>query len=904
MAAVGMFSDPFDPAPRVHVANLRWKRVLNEQGGRTPAKRLETGAGASSLNTDLLICEVCNKNFSRLSALKRHKHTAHEFPTQHRCYVPGCGQSFARKDTLKRHTATHVKSGYIKCLGCGMSFRKDYFKEHVLAKRNDNCRIANDGLFERLPEYMVPADAMSTDAHTVVPNANKTAAESAGFTAVSTAAPGYHGAPPPLPARKASMGDGARNSEVDFVYESPETYHPTSIVDPIFFQQNEEEMSATRIMMERHSREWENLQSRVAQQPAHELSSVSQQVSLLIRRDLRYPVHVAFTRAGKCVICNQYLERHQHAVLHHAKSHLIDPPKPLHACDCCKIDFVYSQDLAGHQQRKGECQSMLDDDATNWLTSAVRDKFISDLRLWETAQLYFFLQSFVDSQRKGVPRPVKNLNSVPTLRRRSASMDLKYGARNLRSCSSNLRYSDMSSAKELTHELSMLFLTEEVGDESNESNATPVKSGEPQDREACERTATDVVLEQNARGVFLQQLTTRKPEIEDLTANSTIKARENSEVSDESNATLMKSGEPQDGEACERPATDIVLQQLATSEQVIEDLNANSNMNAPENTEVSAESNATVIESGEAQHKEPCERPTINVVLPQLTTNEPVIEDLTANSTTKAREDTAGKPPVQTKPLTEATQNVILPDNYTESEVERLVPAIEKGDIALMTSILEYLDEIVFADSVAAKNFPSQSTLCEALAFALSEYKWEAAETLLKWAGKHECGDPLFGGSITYLMGAQHGFIWAAQQGRLFIIEELLKIGLLVHAVHGTRGVSLGEWALLGAAAGGHDSIVALLLASGISPDASLPSGSTALMEACIHGHLGVVKLLVKAGADMNQIGPLGATSWSHANRFGHRRVAEFLKANECRLTDESSANIGERDELSSLFNT
>ena len=65
-----------------------------------------------------IICLVNGKCFVSATSLRRHlKRHAEKV---HVCDV--CGKSFARKDELKSHTATHVKEFLYVCEACGMCF--------------------------------------------------------------------------------------------------------------------------------------------------------------------------------------------------------------------------------------------------------------------------------------------------------------------------------------------------------------------------------------------------------------------------------------------------------------------------------------------------------------------------------------------------------------------------------------------------------------------------------------------------------------------------------------------------------------------------------------------------------------------------------------------------------------
>nr|POF17867.1 isoform 2 of ankyrin-3 [Quercus suber] len=80
------------------------------------------------------ICQQCSPPLalSNASALRRHQRSKHNdvFPApEYECIV--CLKTFNRRDTLKRHQATHDKQELEACTSCRKSFRKDYLRVHV-----------------------------------------------------------------------------------------------------------------------------------------------------------------------------------------------------------------------------------------------------------------------------------------------------------------------------------------------------------------------------------------------------------------------------------------------------------------------------------------------------------------------------------------------------------------------------------------------------------------------------------------------------------------------------------------------------------------------------------------------------------------------------------------------------
>ncbi|KJX99099.1 hypothetical protein TI39_contig374g00008 [Zymoseptoria brevis] len=110
-------------------------------------KRLRAGredeAPATAGAANALQCSECGKSFKRLYTLKRHVGQVHGTEKPFQCGFDGCPESFARRDMLARHRATHDRTGYVTCNGCHGKFRPDYYlHEHLQARRNTACRAA------------------------------------------------------------------------------------------------------------------------------------------------------------------------------------------------------------------------------------------------------------------------------------------------------------------------------------------------------------------------------------------------------------------------------------------------------------------------------------------------------------------------------------------------------------------------------------------------------------------------------------------------------------------------------------------------------------------------------------------------------------------------------------------
>ena len=84
-----------------------------------------------NLNSTNCCCQICGKNFTRKSDLKRHVDSVHRGIINFRC--ESCHKNFKRKSDLKRHTETiHRGSISFPCQSCGKNFsRKRDLKRHT-----------------------------------------------------------------------------------------------------------------------------------------------------------------------------------------------------------------------------------------------------------------------------------------------------------------------------------------------------------------------------------------------------------------------------------------------------------------------------------------------------------------------------------------------------------------------------------------------------------------------------------------------------------------------------------------------------------------------------------------------------------------------------------------------------
>lgn len=106
---------------------------------------------------------------------------------------------------------------------------------------------------------------------------------------------------------------------------------------------------------------------------------------------------------------------------------------------------------------------------------------------------------------------------------------------------------------------------------------------------------------------------------------------------------------------------------------------------------------------------------------------------------------------------------------------------------------------------------------------------------------------------------------------------------------YSTLSAVSGVTELAMAAFAGDPAQVALLLRSGVPPDARTSTEATALMAACLKGHRDVAELLIEKGADVNARDAESHTSLFYAFQSGRSDVARLL------LENRADVNISDR---------
>lgn len=123
------------PGPQSHA--LRRKTKLQS----TPSLLVAmTASGRSSLEMGPFACTTCEQQFSARTSLTRHVRAVHRAVEQLMCPAHNCGEYFARKDILDRHTQTeHSVDENTSCNRCGKNVRKRTLPAHWAS---DRCRRA------------------------------------------------------------------------------------------------------------------------------------------------------------------------------------------------------------------------------------------------------------------------------------------------------------------------------------------------------------------------------------------------------------------------------------------------------------------------------------------------------------------------------------------------------------------------------------------------------------------------------------------------------------------------------------------------------------------------------------------------------------------------------------------
>lgn len=113
---------------------------------------------------------------------------------------------------------------------------------------------------------------------------------------------------------------------------------------------------------------------------------------------------------------------------------------------------------------------------------------------------------------------------------------------------------------------------------------------------------------------------------------------------------------------------------------------------------------------------------------------------------------------------------------------------------------------------------------------------------------------------------------WAAQEGRITMVEVLLQSGVAVDETDARERTPLSC-----ACEMGMESVAELLIRSDADINASNPNGETPFGWACVNGHLAVAELLVERGATLNIRDVDGETPLFWAARKWDQNIARLL---------------------------
>ena len=113
---------------------------------------------------------------------------------------------------------------------------------------------------------------------------------------------------------------------------------------------------------------------------------------------------------------------------------------------------------------------------------------------------------------------------------------------------------------------------------------------------------------------------------------------------------------------------------------------------------------------------------------------------------------------------------------------------------------------------------------------------------------------------------------WAAQEGRLGILRQLVKLGASVNSWDVRKRTPLSR-----AAGKNHTAAVRFLVESGADPNVCQGDGWTPLMSACVYGYEEVAEILIEHGADVNACEKDDWTPLMLASINGREAVAKIL---------------------------
>ena len=113
-------------------------------------RKIEEQQSSDELVKKKLFCDVCNKQFSTINYLEKHKQ-CHTKVFSYYCEY--CGKGFAVLQTLQNHISLHSNSSRFQCELCGKRFiQKNNLTDHIKKHKGEykyKCGICNKGFIRR-----------------------------------------------------------------------------------------------------------------------------------------------------------------------------------------------------------------------------------------------------------------------------------------------------------------------------------------------------------------------------------------------------------------------------------------------------------------------------------------------------------------------------------------------------------------------------------------------------------------------------------------------------------------------------------------------------------------------------------------------------------------------------------
>ena len=205
----------------------------------------------------------------------------------------------------------------------------------------------------------------------------------------------------------------------------------------------------------------------------------------------------------------------------------------------------------------------------------------------------------------------------------------------------------------------------------------------------------------------------------------------------------------------------------------------------------------------------------------------------------------------------------LQPEHLPAGADGALIAAAHKGDVGAAKQAAEAGASLTAVDS--------QFGWC-ALTWAAQEGRLGVVEYLLMVGSDVDAQAPDVGAPADYMLPGNTALMRASKQGHMAVVSALLaaKPDLNAKKVDGATAL------MLAAGQGGAD-CVAALLKGGASPEAAADDGSTALLIAAQDGHTPCVEALLRGGADPEAAKSDGFTALLFAAQEGHADCVEAL---------------------------